>query len=256
MKQFNKTILAVALMAAAGSASAALSVNNGASELYMSAYDSTSGNTYSFNTGLTLDTLDANLSNTAYTASFDLSTDTNWTSSFLGAGTFNAATTTYGLLVSSSVFYGFLSTSSAVGGLPLAGNDISVNGIVSKIANHALDINSTLLTATSGVVNDGDTADTGQFNNFNTLFGSQSSPSAMVAGAYGSSLGFYKQVNIYDEPSESQVPAITPFAGKWTLSGNTLAYNVAAVPLPAAVWMFGAGLMGLLGLNRRKSMAV
>lgn len=29
----------------------------------------------------------------------------------------------------------------------------------------------------------------------------------------------------------------------------------AAVPLPAAVWMFGAGLMGLLRLNRRRSLA-
>ncbi|MBD9363418.1 PEP-CTERM sorting domain-containing protein [Methylomonas fluvii] len=30
---------------------------------------------------------------------------------------------------------------------------------------------------------------------------------------------------------------------------------VTSVPLPAAVWLFGAGLMGLLGLNRKKGLA-
>jgi len=28
--------------------------------------------------------------------------------------------------------------------------------------------------------------------------------------------------------------------------------DVSAVPVPAAVWLFGSGLMGLLGLARRK----
>jgi len=50
--------------------------------------------------------------------------------------------------------------------------------------------------------------------------------------------------------------------GKWNLAftngAGTLTYTndaPSAVPLPAAVWMFGAGLMGVLRLNRRKSMA-
>ena len=30
---------------------------------------------------------------------------------------------------------------------------------------------------------------------------------------------------------------------------------ISAVPLPAAVWLFGAGFMGLLGLNRKKGLA-
>jgi hypothetical protein len=29
--------------------------------------------------------------------------------------------------------------------------------------------------------------------------------------------------------------------------------NIGEVPLPAAVWLFGSGVMGLLGLRRRKS---
>ena len=42
--------------------------------------------------------------------------------------------------------------------------------------------------------------------------------------------------------------------GAISLSGNTLSFQqAAAVPLPAAVWMFGAGLMGVLRANRRKA---
>jgi hypothetical protein len=40
-------------------------------------------------------------------------------------------------------------------------------------------------------------------------------------------------------------------------SGNlTFATNVSAVPLPAAVWLFGSGLMGLVGVSRRRKAAV
>lgn len=44
----------------------------------------------------------------------------------------------------------------------------------------------------------------------------------------------------------------------WNLASNgALTYNIegapAAVPLPAAVWLFGSGLLGLAGIGRRKS---
>ncbi|NOT10808.1 MAG: PEP-CTERM sorting domain-containing protein [Methylococcaceae bacterium] len=38
------------------------------------------------------------------------------------------------------------------------------------------------------------------------------------------------------------------FAYNFTVDGN-----VSAVPVPAAVWLFGTGLMGFLGLSKRKS---
>ncbi len=44
-----------------------------------------------------------------------------------------------------------------------------------------------------------------------------------------------------------------------TTAGTNLAYTAtitaAPVPLPAAVWMFGAGLMGWLGIQKRKMAA-
>ena len=36
----------------------------------------------------------------------------------------------------------------------------------------------------------------------------------------------------------------------WTEYGNT------AVPIPAAVWLFGSGLLGLVGLSRKKAAQV
>jgi hypothetical protein len=45
----------------------------------------------------------------------------------------------------------------------------------------------------------------------------------------------------------------------WTLASNgDLVYNVpgsAAVPLPAAIWLLGSGLLGLAGVGRRKAVA-
>ena len=35
--------------------------------------------------------------------------------------------------------------------------------------------------------------------------------------------------------------------------GNTLAVDLAPIPVPAAVWLFGSGLIGLIGIARRKA---
>jgi hypothetical protein len=48
-------------------------------------------------------------------------------------------------------------------------------------------------------------------------------------------------------------------AGIWTLSANgTATYTLASaspVPVPAAIWLFGSGLLGLVGVSRRKRAA-
>lgn len=52
-------------------------------------------------------------------------------------------------------------------------------------------------------------------------------------------------------PYDLNVDGATLTAGSLTFQ-NSIS-SVAAVPLPAAVWMFGSGLMGFLGLSKRKS---
>ena len=40
-----------------------------------------------------------------------------------------------------------------------------------------------------------------------------------------------------------------------TISGNISFDEVSAVPVPAAVWLFGTALIGLVGLSRRRKVA-
>lgn len=46
-------------------------------------------------------------------------------------------------------------------------------------------------------------------------------------------------------------------AATWEFSGNVVgtsySMTVTAVPVPAAVWLFGSGLIGLIGVTRRKA---
>jgi hypothetical protein len=52
---------------------------------------------------------------------------------------------------------------------------------------------------------------------------------------------------------------ITPGTYEWTwgsgASEDSFTLNVGAVPVPAAVWLFGSGLLGLVGVARRKARA-
>jgi hypothetical protein len=49
---------------------------------------------------------------------------------------------------------------------------------------------------------------------------------------------------------------LTPGSYEWTwgsaASADSYTLNVGAVPVPAAVWLFGSGLLGLIGVARRK----
>jgi hypothetical protein len=87
-----------------------------------------------------------------------------------------------------------------------------------------------------------------------SLFGSTST---VAQGAVGSDL-FFAFDKIIDNENYNDGERVV-FDGKWNLSiaggVGSLNYTVSSVPVPAAVWMFGAGLMGMLRLNRRKSIA-
>lgn len=266
MKQFSKSLLAVALLAATtGAANASIAVgSNTLSEAYLSVYDSSQALTFTLDLGLTFADLFNNKSIESFSKSYDLaaltagSANAKW-STF--AANLNAATTVYGVVASGTA--GKLFATSDTNSTPTKFGTLAVaTGAVTKLANHIAVVNtaaradnggSSMIDPTSlnlsAIISDADTANTGQHNQegpFSTLNGPKSDAAADIA--YGSIGNF-----VYY--GGTAVPFVA--VQQWELAGNTLTYATpAAVPLPAAVWMFGAGLMGVLGLTRRKNAAV
>ena len=158
---------------------------------------------------------------------------------------------------------GGLNAPAVTTGTTPAGSTTTWGGVIGAINMHAAEINTGAFT-TSSVVKGTDQASSGQANSvpdFNTLWGqSLVNPTA----AYGSSNGLYYGATHLGSVVARGVTTAgvallaqsdIKLVGAFTLAGNTLSFApaVSAVPLPAAVWMFGAGLMGVLRLNRRKA---
>lgn len=94
---------------------------------------------------------------------------------------------------------------------------------------------------------------------FGGALGGLSSSSSAAGTVGGAALDFFQIVGT-GTASTIQTPvqfANATGAATWTLSASgDLVYNVpgaSTVPLPAAVWLLGSGLLGLAGVGRRKS---
>lgn len=248
----SKSILAVALLAAAGSASASIATTAGNNnELYVQVYDSVRGLTFDLDLGVTVATLMANVNNANYSLSYDLAADANWQQFSSGM---NAASTKFGVLGAGATTNIMFTSANPV--TPTPPTAVSMGAMVAGIKNQAGRLNAgTVLANTaanlSKLVADTDTIGTGQWSagaigvsTVNNLFGTFTASQAAIA--YGSAGNFYwdywqsgAKVNLFQQ--------------QWKLSGNTLSFAVAPtnVPVPGAVWMFATGVLGLLGLRRK-----
>ncbi len=79
-----------------------------------------------------------------------------------------------------------------------------------------------------------------------------------ASGALGTNLNYYLALNEGADDSATDAPTVSAFAGVWNLSSTgTLTWTPnqtgPTTPLPAAVWMFLSGLLGLGTVSRRKS---
>ncbi|MEI6065846.1 MAG: hypothetical protein WCP96_00780 [Methylococcaceae bacterium] len=261
MKQFNKTLIAIALLAGTGAANASIATGASA-EAFMQVYDKTQGLTYSLDLGpqANLTALSNSVAN-HLVLNYDLGKDLKWTNFMANLDTAN---TKFGIVVGFGIKSLYTSSTASVwnattrivtSGLTTTSGQVTAGSNADALAAARINIGvlpvNTALNV-SKVVADTATAGTGQWastasgvNNLDNLWGSYAGAHAAVA--FGNEANFFLT-------SGKDVKEL----GQWTLTGNNLSFTTvpATVPLPAAVWLFGTGLMGVLRLNRRKSMAV
>ena len=267
MKQFNKTVLAVALLAAAGSASAAITAGGtSADQAYLVVYDSgfvnadsTLGLTYNRNLGVTFAQLEAGATPSLSTS---FTGDTNWTTFVAGA----TSAARWAIVDGNKSAHSIYVTGSVAPSVPsLADPTVTFDAAATAISKHAGEINfgTSLAVGASDLVKSLPDNFTGQANHGTNPFANlwTGLNGYNDTTAIGGTANFYEGKYHLDYttdytgfgPEPTGTPIVTSAdiakVGQITLT----AAGITAVPLPAAVWLFGAGLMGMLRLNRRKS---
>jgi hypothetical protein len=252
MKLFTKTLFAAAMLAGvAGAAQASIKTGSIDAEAFLQVYDKTQGLTYDLDLGSQASL--ANLKLTP-TLSYDLSADANWVSF---ASNLDPANTKFGVVVGYNTQAAWTTLTT-----PTPPKGAAFQTIANAIKGQALNINNgTVLADTaanlSKVVADTATIKTGEWsagsapgiNTLASLYGTYNVNGANASVPFGTDAPFYMLVTSGTGVTATLSPNV------WSLSTTGLTFAAptpAAVPLPAAVWMFGAGLLSMLGLNRRK----
>jgi hypothetical protein len=120
------------------------------------------------------------------------------------------------------------------GGLSIQTNVTAVQATVTTL-------NSTLQGASSGDVS-------GQFSPGSGEFGLYADNITAVT-PIGTSVNFYAITGNSSKPQSGQLYT----AGLVTMSADGTLSSVSSVPLPAAIWLLGSGLLGLAGVGRRRN---
>ncbi len=271
-----KLLVAAIALAASANASAAIlsplptnSGGYGLSEAVFSIWDPTTNQSYAMDLGTTWQTFRDNLNNTAFSVSYNVNTAAGSVYD-AAVGASDTANLIWNVSVANgqnpdySNFedFGFIGTS-------ISGKDINDNALKQAINKH--DQYATALRGSMS--NDGFGSDTpadvnndpalndeyfgtianGGYSGNNGIWGTSYATNFALdnTAAYGTDLDFY----YYQTGGFVLVPNKYKAVGSWSFDGATLAYAApSTVPVPAAVWLFGSGLLGLVGIARRKEL--
>ena len=261
-----KTLAVAVALAATSGAANALDMPNSmplGGELFLSVWDPTVGNEASFNIGLNLNALTFDgsasytfsdiFSNPTFLANFDsanIASMSNWQWNVVGGATLHPE-----LLTDSETF---LFTSKT--------DDVNINITAAQSGANNIQAYQQTLQTFYGVSDvygtNGDPALASYAGH--ALFGSAVNGLPIAtAGSIGDELYFYSAFNptmeiffeTFEFPSAADPAVMALFEGVWSLSSNgTLTYSAlgAPVPVPAAVWLLGSALIGLVGVARRR----
>lgn len=253
-----KSVAAVLAMAAATAANAAIDSPHlgGNGELFLTIWDPTVGNEASFNIGLNLN-INSFTGNSAFQLTSVFSDPVF--QQYFGAGSAggsnlgNTAAWRYNVVAASS--------SADESRLLFTHVDSGFSGIIDGAVDSAATITDQYQAALGTTCDSCGTDIKASPKYAGDNFGSNFNGVAQVinnATSVGTSLYFYRALNNAASSGEydPMVPATLTQLGTWALSsaGNgTLTYT--PVPLPAAAWLLGSGLIGLFGIGRRREQA-
>ncbi len=255
MKTSIKILAVSVALAMSSMANAAILQSNstsGSGELFMTAWDQAGQQSYSLDLGL----LEGDfVANTSQTLSYDLSADANF-ANFMGNTGVVYTVTGGDDSFQDPASYGYVTTSvSSVDLIKQAATTQSmIAGVVGAIDNMALNSNTAagdLLDPNLNLSSYSIPGDIGYFGNA-TWSINLGGKSFVAAGAVDSSIPFY--FASLDAPSGYTLGVLTELPNVWTLtSTGQLTYAApSTVPVPAAVWLFGSGLLGLVSVARRR----
>lgn len=283
MKTKIKLLAAAVALAASANAGAGIFTSipidtafqgKGLAEAVFSIWDPTIQQSYALDTGTTWQTFRDNLHNPAFTASYTINTSpgsmyhaaigvSDSANLVWNVGVTNPMTTAFdnfsdwGILSTSdsnrkvnqgtlgqanSNFDGY--TAALHGSQKFDGFDNNGDGIIDNLADGNRD--PALHDEYIGTIDNG-----GYAGNMG-IWGSNWGTGAPVntTANYGTDLNFWY---FKTEGMDQGNPSIEQAAGHWTFTNDGTTGTLSYVPVPAAVWLFGSGLLGLVAIARRKT---
>lgn len=268
--KFKVLFASLALALGASSAHAAIVTGEtGSGELFLSVWDQTASQSYSQDLNVDLAQFLANTNVNGYNsnASWSIALNPSVWGSFFNAG--NAGATVYNIAAAKldnasfnalSPNYGYLTSFNSANPAPTVnGNVNQISGVGTTIVSKAITING----LGSGDANVWSSASPAYFDSeWGNTFNGNVPISQRNDGLFGATtLVYFHGLDPVLGQDEIGDPVVLDrwdlLPGTFQLTATHLNYTVgsAPVPVPAAVWLFGSALTGLIGFSRRGNRA-